>query len=72
MFHKQKIAYGDFQTPENLAQQIVAFLKTTECWPTMIVEPTCGIGTFLKTAIEVFGREPYYHGFDIIDTSIDF
>ena len=55
MFHKQKIEYGDFQTPEHLAKAIAAFLYKTELRPTMIVEPTCGTGSFIKAAVETFG-----------------
>ena len=65
MFHKQKIEYGDFQTPEHLAKEIAAFLYKTELRPTMIVEPTCGTGSFIKAAVETFGAYPAYHAFDI-------
>ncbi|HEY4268774.1 MAG TPA: class I SAM-dependent methyltransferase [Galbitalea sp.] len=44
--------YGDFQTPIELARQVIALLPRTE-W-TSILEPACGTGTFLKAAAEAF------------------
>jgi hypothetical protein len=47
--HRQ---FGDFQTPVPLARAVCAKLKAIT--PRTIVEPTCGIGHFLKAAAETF------------------
>ena len=47
--HRQ---FGDFQTPVPIARAICARLSGLH--PRIVVEPTCGIGNFLKAAGEVF------------------
>lgn len=39
--------FGDFQTPSELAEQMLEILKTKNFLPTKIVEPTCGLGSIL-------------------------
>jgi len=46
--------FGDFQTPLDLALNIVAFLKKTGIEPSTILEPTCGTGSFLFASINTF------------------
>lgn len=62
---KEKIAYGDFQTPEPLAAQVVSLIKELFPHPSVIVEPTCGTGNFIKAAISAFNGQIQYYGFDI-------
>jgi len=71
MSRTQKIEYGDFQTPEVLARQVVEFVKKIGIIPTVVVEPTCGVGSFLQAAINVFGANPCYYGFDINPVYLD-
>ena len=52
--------YGDYQTPLDFAERVCQCLKDTyQIKPTAIIEPTCGIGNFLKASL-VFNAEEYY------------
>lgn len=51
---KKRIEYGDFQTPEELAQKICQKLVDRGINPDIIIEPTCGIGTFVEAAAYAF------------------
>jgi hypothetical protein len=55
--------YGDFQTPETLANECVAKLRELGIEPKAIVEPTCGVGAFLAAA--VCGLEPAERAFGL-------
>lgn len=52
--NKERIAYGDWQTPYALARSICTRLKAQGLAPTTIVEPTCGVGHFIRAALDVF------------------
>jgi hypothetical protein len=67
---KQSI-FGDFQTPLDLARQVAALIKREESKVKVVVEPTCGIGSFLQAAAEQFGKSTEYYGFDINPKYID-
>lgn len=62
---KKKIEFGDFQTPLELAQDVVRLVKQVCPKPSAILEPTCGIGNFLKASIEEWHRSCEYYGFDV-------
>ena len=51
---KQKIEYGDFQTPPELTERICYFLNEKGMRPRSILEPTCGEGNFLCSAMDNF------------------
>jgi hypothetical protein len=68
---KEKIEYGDFQTPEYLAVRAALLVKESFPYPSVIVEPTCGIGNFIKAALSVFNGNTKYYGFDINKKYID-
>ncbi len=51
---KEQIEFGDFQTPEALANRVCAYLVEEGLRPASIVEPTCGTGTFLTLALNRF------------------
>lgn len=56
---------GDYQTPLFFTEIICKYLKDDlKIKPTCIIEPTCGIGNFLKTSSEVFPDCKLY-GIDI-------
>lgn len=59
--------YGDFQTPLSLARRVTALLTQVGLRVGTVIEPTCGVGMFLKASAESFGRSPKYWGFDIND-----
>ncbi|MCI5130104.1 MAG: SAM-dependent DNA methyltransferase [Candidatus Electrothrix sp. EH2] len=60
--HKE---FGDFQTPAVLADQVSQFIQTVFPAPEIIVEPTCGLGSFLQSCINLWNTDSVYHGFDI-------
>ena len=62
---KNKIEYGDFQTPRELADSIVAFLRDAGISPSVIVEPTCGLGSFVLAATEGFPTVRQVFAYDI-------
>ncbi len=60
-----KWQYGDFQTPMELAQKVVEVLKRNHnIEPDVIIEPTCGKGTFIRAAYQGF-KHSRILGFDI-------
>lgn len=61
---KQK-EYGDFQTPLNLASDVVSLLDRLDGRPDRVIEPTSGLGSFLEAAHTLWGRGPRYEGFEI-------
>lgn len=55
-----KREYGDYQTPIDFAEKVCLYLKDyRHIRPSAIVEPTCGVGTFLKSSL-VFEANEYY------------
>ncbi len=46
--------FGDFQTPEPLARAVCKLLAQRGISPACIVEPTCGVGSFLLAALDQF------------------
>lgn len=46
--------HGDFQTPLPLAMKICKLLKKKKIEPKVLLEPTCGKGSFLLAALNVF------------------
>jgi hypothetical protein len=60
----KKVEFGDFQTPESLAiQSCLAFGNHAEY--KTIIEPTCGKGTFLFSALERFKGYEAAYGIEI-------
>ncbi|MCC3410287.1 MULTISPECIES: class I SAM-dependent methyltransferase [unclassified Microcoleus] len=51
---KTKLEYGDFQTPPELAEMVCRKLIELDVNPKVIIEPTCGIGNFIKAAANSF------------------
>lgn len=50
-----KRQFGDFQTPIDLARKVVTVLKRNhDMSPNVIIEPTCGKGTFVRASYEGF------------------
>jgi len=62
---KEIAEFGDFQTPYELAQRIAHLLRALHVSPAAVVEPSCGIGNFLKASIDTFESEVKYFGFDV-------
>jgi len=61
----KKVEYGDFQTPLELAERICQKLVELGINPNVIVEPTCGIGNFIKASATLFKRTEKIIGLEI-------
>lgn len=62
-----QIEFGDFQTPNKLAKEVIEFLSKSLSNPDVIIEPTCGLGSFLDEAYLKWSNKPQYIGFEIND-----
>ncbi len=51
---KTKKAFGDFQTPKSLVVEMCDLLDELKINPKVIIEPTCGKGNILLTALDRF------------------
>jgi hypothetical protein len=51
---ERRIEFGDFQTPQQLAQDVCSLVSAYGLAPSSIVEPTCGVGNFLFAALNHF------------------
>ena len=61
----EKWQFGDFQTPDELAREVVRMLSVNhQISPEVIIEPNCGTGAFLRAALNVF-KESKVIGLDI-------
>lgn len=61
----EKWQFGDFQTPENLAKEVLQVLKSDhKISPQVIIEPSCGQGAFVRAALSTF-KEAKVIGSDI-------
>ena len=63
---RNRVEFGDFQTPEPLASQVLVLLASEHIRPNAVVEPTCGLGSFVLASQRVFPAAAVY-GFDIND-----
>ena len=55
-----KREYGDYQTPICFAEKVCFYLKEyRHIEPSAIVEPTCGLGSFIQSSL-LFNAEEYY------------
>ena len=51
---ENKVEYGDFQTNQVLSEAIVQKLKKNGVSPQIIIEPTCGMGSFIIASLTHF------------------
>lgn len=57
MSHKKSsktIEFGDFQTPVWFAKHICELIDAIGCNPSILIEPTCGVGAFLVAGLQKF------------------
>ncbi len=55
-----KREYGDYQTPVHFAEKVCLYLKNyRHIEPSAIVEPTCGLGSFIQSSL-LFDAKEYY------------
>ena len=62
---ENRTEYGDFQTNKQLAKSICNYLNNSNINPTVLLEPTCGKGTFILSAIKTFGSLQQIFGIEI-------
>jgi hypothetical protein len=62
---KQKIEFGDFQTPGNLANEVCNYLRAIDVRPQSLLEPTCGEGNLLLAALDTFSETVKAVGIEI-------
>lgn len=62
---KEKWEFGDFQTPQGLAEQAISVLRNIGISPQSVIEPTCGKGSFLLAAVQVFSDAKRFIGVDV-------
>ena len=60
-----KIEHGDFQTNKKLALAITNYLSDKNIKPQILIEPTCGKGSFILSAIETFDSLRQVFGIEI-------
>ncbi|MGB7748436.1 MAG: SAM-dependent DNA methyltransferase [Verrucomicrobiia bacterium] len=70
MNSKARIEFGDFQTPLPLAREVCNRLRAEGVAADVILEPTCGNGTFLIAAAETFTRSTL-RGWDINQSYVE-
>ena len=54
MKKSKKIDLGDFQTPIPLTDRICRYISSKGFKPQILIEPTCGMGNFVFSAIKYF------------------
>lgn len=59
-----KLEYGDYQTPIEFCEKVVNIIQK-EVDPSVILEPTFGIGNFIKVANQKFDRVKKIYGIEI-------
>lgn len=57
--------FGDFQTPVKLADEVVSLVAEKFGNPDSVIEPTCGMGSFIEAAYESWGKKAQYIGYEI-------
>lgn len=58
------IEFGDFQTPKNLAMKVISTIQRKNSYNS-IIEPTCGLGSFLEAFLETGIPESTLEGWEI-------
>lgn len=62
---KEKWEFGDFQTPQPLAEAAANLLHKAGIRPSAVLEPTCGKGSFVLAALQAFPNASRYVGVDV-------
>lgn len=68
---KRRIEFGDFQTPDALAEQVCRHLYDFGLRPNVIVEPTCGVGAFVLAAAHTFKDATEVWGYEVNQSYLD-
>lgn len=67
----EKIEFGDFQTPDGLAERAVALVAELYGDPEYVIEPTSGIGAFLEAAVNFWEGTADYKGYEINEEYVE-
>ncbi|MDR2906907.1 MAG: SAM-dependent methyltransferase [Bacteroidales bacterium] len=62
---ENRAEYGDFQTNKKLTESICVYLDRKNINPKILVEPTCGKGSFILSAIKTFASLQQVFGVEI-------
>ncbi|WP_455464119.1 hypothetical protein [Candidatus Hodarchaeum mangrovi] len=63
--------FGDYQTPDELASEIITLIQKENFQPATIIEPTCGLGAFILASGELFPNSQIV-GIDINKTYVEY
>jgi hypothetical protein len=67
----KKVEFGDWQTPRNLAETVTKRIRGLGINPKSILEPTCGTGSFVASAIVEFPEAQKILGIEINSVYLD-
>jgi hypothetical protein len=62
---ESRVEYGDFQTNMQLANSVCNYLYSKNITPKILLEPTCGKGSFIISAIKIFDSLQQIFGIEI-------
>ena len=62
---ENRVEYGDFQTNKQLAESVCNYLHNKNISPKILLEPTCGKGNFILSAIKRFSSLEQVFGIEI-------
>lgn len=62
---EDRVSYGDWQTPKTLAEKICQNHLSNFGEPDIVIEPTCGLGSFVFSALELFSKISEIHALEI-------
>lgn len=65
LLNEDRISYGDWQTPAALSKAICIDHLNRFGNPDIILEPTCGLGSFILSALDVFNDVSEIHAIEI-------
>ena len=62
---ESRVEYGDYQTNKELALSVCKYLSNKTINPQILLEPTCGRGNFILSAIQIYGSLEKVFGIEI-------
>lgn len=62
---EDRVSYGDWQTPISLAEKICDIHLSKFGSPDVVIEPTCGLGAFVLSALKKFQNIKEFYAIEI-------
>lgn len=62
---EDRVSYGDWQTPMPLAEKVCETHILRYGNPDIVIEPTCGLGAFVISALQIFSNLSEIHAIEI-------